>query len=231
MKSILPLSLLIVTLSGLPAFADPMLWYNGDPQVSNLINGINTQSVPVSNVYDDFIVPSGQTWNVTGVFSNDVIENFTATQAEWEIRSGVSAGNGGTLIASGTNAATSTVFGFDFTIAVSGLNVSLSPGTYWLTVAPVDSLMPGHDSFISATTGTNAIGLPAGNDGKAFWNSPSFSENFASTTALSFTPGSDFSMGVSGTVSDQGSVPEPSAIILLGSVILAVAGLTRRRSE
>jgi hypothetical protein len=228
-KSILTLSLLIVTLNGLPAYADPILWYNGDPQGSNLINGIDTQSVPVSNVYDNFIVPLGQTWDVTGAFSNDFLSlNFSPTQAEWEIRSGVSAGNGGTLIASGTNAATSTTFANAFTIAVSGLNVSLSAGTYWLTVAPVGVLNTNEQSFVAATTGTNAIGLPAGNDGNAFWNSPFLSENFASTTspALGFSPGSDFSMGVSGTVS---AVPEPSAIILLGSVVLALAGLIRRR--
>ena len=54
-----------------------------------------------ASVYDDFIVPSGSGWNVTAVFS-DNLPNTRVTGANWEIRQGVSEGNGGTLIASGT---------------------------------------------------------------------------------------------------------------------------------
>ena len=230
MKKPLSFCLLILGFNGIVAYADPVLWFNGAPAGTNLINGINTQSVPVSNVYDDFIVPVGQNWNVTGVFSNNSISNFTPTQAEWEIRSGVSVGNGGTVVASGTNAATLTaVSGNIFTVAVSGLNVSLSAGTYWLTVAPVGVLNTTDQSFLMQTSGANAVGLPAGNDGNAFWNGPSIGENFVSTAGPSFPNIPDFSMGVSGTVAGQ-STPEPSATVLLAGGVLALAGLARRRA-
>lgn len=197
------------------------LWYNGDFDGTNgLANEVNTQ-VAQSNIYDDFNVTAAGGSTVTSVFSNNLMSVTGITQAEWEIRSGVSLGDGGTLIASGTSAATQTATGrsgfglTEYTIAVSGLSVSLAQGTYWLTVAPVDS--GNGRSFISTTSGANAIGTPPGNDGNSFWNSSSFNENFGSPSdALGPGPangGWDFSMGVDvGTA----SVPEPSTFVMLG---------------
>src|SRR6266513_920203 len=95
-----------------------------------------------ASVYDDFIVPSPG-WSVTSVFS-DNLANTNVTGALWEIRQGVSEGNGGTLIASGmtmTPVVTPTGrsgFGFlEYMIEVIGLNVSLPPGIYWLNVTPI----------------------------------------------------------------------------------------------
>jgi hypothetical protein len=190
-----------------------LMWYNGYPDlVSALANEILTQ-VSDARVYDDFNVTSAVT--VTEVFTNNFM-NFAATSALWEIRSGVSAGVGGTVVASGTGAATQTANGFvafgytGFTIDVSGLSVALTPGTYWLMVAPIDS--GSGRSFVASTSGANAVGTPAGNNGNAFFDSIFFGSNFA-PTATQGHPDYDYSMGV---VGNAGAVPEPSSLALLG---------------
>ena len=129
---------------GQAARAGSTIWYNGDSDGRDGI--VNQTGTPDGLVYDNFIVPTGQTWTINSVFSNDLLA-FAPTTASWEIRSGVSAGDGGTLVASGDGADTFTATGKSYnfngvvavneytnTVAVSG--VTLGPGTYWLAVAP-----------------------------------------------------------------------------------------------
>src|SRR5437867_4060047 len=186
-----------------------LLWYNGDFNgVNGLANEDNTSlgEGEFASVYDNFNVPSPG-WNVTAVFS-DNLENTNVTGALWEIRQGISEGNGGTLIASGmtmTPVVTPTGrsgFGFtEFMIEVTGLNVNLPPGTYWLNVTPIGDLTGR--SFDSTTSGANCVGTPCGNDRNAFFNS-----NFGG--GANFTSVfSDFSMGVEGTISGGGT-PTPT---------------------
>src|SRR6266566_1072797 len=180
-----------------------VLWYNGDFNgVNGLANEDNTAlgSGEFASVYDDFNVPAGG-WSVGAVFS-DNLSSTTITGALWEIRQGISEGNGGTLIASGmtmTPVVTPTGrsgFGFtEFMIEVIGLNVSLPPGTYWLNVTPIGNL--SGRSFDSTTSGTNCVGTPCGNNLNAFWNSNFFGANFTSTSNAGQP--ADFSMGVIGT--------------------------------
>ncbi len=95
-------------------------------------------------IYAPFIVPRGTQWTVTGVFTNNTsnVNRVDPAQAYWEIREGVSQGNIGTLVASGTSAALyhptgrSLVGFFEFTVLVKGINVPLQAGTYWLSVVP-----------------------------------------------------------------------------------------------
>jgi hypothetical protein len=201
-------------------------WYNGDFNgVNGLANEQNTQ-VSQAGVYDDFIVGAAGV-NITGVFSDNLL-NTTVTGATWEIRSGVSEGNGGTLVASGSGTPTVTAtgrsgFGFtEFMVEISGINVTLGQGTYWLNVTPTGN--GSGRSFNSTTSGMNAVGQPPGNDMNAFFNSTFFGANFTST-ANEQQP-YDFSNGVIGTV------PEPATIALLtcgaGALLIAVR---RRRSS
>lgn len=138
------------------------LFYGGDfidnlvgPTVANGLANENTTLVSGSPygaaVWVPFTVPTGQTWSVTGLFSNnfmtygvlDQAPNQPTSAAYWAIQEGVLAGNAGTTVASGTNAATSTgtgrsSFGLqEFTIQVTGLSVTLTSGTYWLAVVPM----------------------------------------------------------------------------------------------
>src|SRR5947209_624939 len=64
----------------------------------------NTLLIPNSSTYAAFNVPSGVTAGVTGILVNVQADvNFDPQMAGWDIRTGVSEGNGGTSIASGTN--------------------------------------------------------------------------------------------------------------------------------
>ena len=188
-----------------------VLWYNGD---FNGVNGLaNEQNTLVgqSSIYDNFIVPAPG-WHVTGVFSDNLL-NTTVTGANWEIRSGVSEGNGGTVVASGTTATPVVTptgrsgFGFtEFMVEVTGLSVDLAPGTYWLNVTPIGN--GGGRSFDSDTSGTNCVGLPCGNDDNAFINSSDFGFVFHNTSSGDVGQ-PDFSMGVEGTVGGGGT-PSPT---------------------
>src|SRR5438270_4511520 len=104
------------------------LWYNGDfNYVNGLANERNTL-VTQAAVYEDFNVNAPLGWHVTAVFSDNLMST-TITGADWEIRIGVSEGNAGTLIASGTtNSPVVTPtgrggFGFlEYMVEVTGLN-------------------------------------------------------------------------------------------------------------
>ena len=129
----------------LTAFANAAtLFYGGDFDVNNPnANAIaNENDALVSGspygaaAYQNFVISSGTQWNVTGLFTNNQM-TINPTTAYWEIRSGVSEGNGGTLIASGSGIDTVTPTGrvFDeYTNLVSGLNVTLGPAPIgWLS--------------------------------------------------------------------------------------------------
>ena len=206
------------------------LWYNGDFNgVNGLANERNT-GVTQAAVYDDFNVTS-PAWNVTAVFSDNLFSAMTVTAADWEIRTGVSTGNAGTLVASGTtNSPLVTLtgrggFGLqEYMVEVTGLNVFLpmlpSGQHYWLNVTPVGN--GTGRSFNSTTSGTNCVGTPCGNDMNAFFNSTYFGGYFTST----FTEGQpyDYSNGVIGTV-----VPEPATVALLICGVGALLIASRRR--
>jgi hypothetical protein len=160
-----------------------------------------------------------------------------ATTAYWEIRSGVSAGNGGTLLASGDGADTVTATGRSINVGIVldeytnqvAVNVTLTAGTYWLAVAPDVS---NQNSYISTTSGANAVGSPPGNDGDSFFSSSFFGEDFVPLSdASNEGPGTwDYSMGVIGTAQPLvSSVPEPFGATLLPTAGLILLGYLRRR--
>lgn len=138
------------------------LFYGGDysfnPVGPNLANGLaneTTSLVPGSPygaaTWVAFRVPQGQTWAVTGLFSNnmssygvlDQYPNTPTSAAYWSINEGVGPGNAGTSIASGTAAATIVPTGrsgfnlTEFTVEVQGLSFTLTSGTYWMAVVPL----------------------------------------------------------------------------------------------
>jgi hypothetical protein len=206
------------------------LWYNGDlNSVNGLANERNT-IVTQAAVYDDFV--AGSNWHVTAVFSDNLITaGLSITSADWEIRTGVSAGNMGTLVAGGTATGSNlvvtptgrTAFNYpEQMVTVTGLSINLVAGTrYWLNVTPTDG--GTGRSFNSATSGAGCVGTPCGNNQNAFFNSSYFGAFFLPTSAEGQPY--DFSNGVIG-------VPEPATIALLtcgvGALLIAVR---RRRSS
>jgi hypothetical protein len=208
------------------------LWYNGDWSSNGLPNERNT-IVTQAAVYDDFNVTAPLGWNVTALFSDNLMppgQPITAG-ADWEIRTGISEGNAGTLIASGTTSSPILTptgrggFGFlEYMVEVTGLNVSLpmlpSGQHYWLNVTPVGN--GTGRSFNTTTSGANCVGTPCGNDQNAFFNSTTFAAYFTST-ANEGQP-YDYSNGVIGTV-----VPEPATVALLTCGVGALLIALRRR--
>ncbi len=201
------------------------LYYGGDFVGDN---GLANEMDIVSNsvTYDNFTVGAGG-WHVTGLFTNN-LTNLEITVANWEIRSGVSEGNGGALVASGSGTPTVTATGrsaFGYTeynvdIAVA---FDLAPGMYWLSVQPIGS-GDGARSFESNTDGTNAVGVHTAN--LDFFTSGTFGANFSNANGYGSFP--TFSSGVEGTA---GGAPEPAAwaMMLVGFGGLGAAMRRQRR--
>jgi hypothetical protein len=223
---------------GSHAKAGSILWYNGDVDQRDAIT--NQTGAPDGLVYDNFIVPTGMTYTITGVFSNDAVLDSLGTTAYYEIRSGVSAGNGGTLLTSGdsTDNTTNTGLTFNFgglsyPIYTNEVNlpssITLGAGTYWLAVA---ADVGNQSNFIVTTSGANAIGTPPGNDGNSYFSSTFYGASFLPTTDPSIEgPGTwDYSMGIIGTAA---VVPEPSSLILglIGTITAAASVWARRRTR
>jgi hypothetical protein len=216
------------------------LFYGGDflddplypPFLPNGLANENTLLVPAGSgslygaaVWVPFTVPEGQTWNVTGLFTNNfssygVLDQGTEpiAVAAWSINEEVIPGSSGIVVDSGTSPATSTqtgraAFGLtEYTVQVTGLSITLTAGTYWLSVVPIcsNSADPYCDGvfFLSDveylnTTPANAYG-PAEPIDSSFFDSPAFGLSFDPTSGSVGACGGDgcdaFSAGVLGKI-------------------------------
>ncbi len=176
--------------------------------------------------FQNFIWGGGQ---IDGLFTNN-LSTLKPQSGYWEIRTGMSPGNGGTLLASGTGggagfrhtATNNTAFGYqEYTDAVLTPGLTLGPGQYWFSVVPNDPNTPDGRSFNTNTfVSGGAIGTDI--DNQQLFDSAFFGANF--DDANNWGVFQDFSSGVL-----QGSVPEPSSLLMLGSGLLGLGGLMRRR--
>lgn len=236
----LALSLLLLFLLPLCAHADNILFYAGDFDINNAdANALGNENDAIvggapygAATYQNFIVPTGHVWNVQSLFTNNLAA-ITPDSAYWEIRTGVSEGNGGSLYAYGTASGSDFTwtatgrngFGYnEYQAHVTGLNLFLQPGTYWMSVVPQAPNDPGRsynsntfDCFASSCIGTEI-------DDQQFFNSAFFGANFSNANFQGVFQ--RFSSGVDGY--DAGT-PEPSSLIMLGSGVLGIGGLVRRR--
>jgi hypothetical protein len=189
--------------------AGACLFYGGDflynplyPLISNALANETTTLVPGAPygaaTWAPFTVPAGETWEVTGLFTNNlsvygVLDQGTepTSVAYWSINEALFPGNAGTVLASGTSPATSTPTGraaFDqseYTIQVTGLSITLTSGTYWMIVVPIctntadpycDGVFFESDVEYINTTPTNVFG-PAEPIDASFFDSPYFGES------------------------------------------------------
>jgi hypothetical protein len=215
------------------ARADSVLFYNGDPDESSgavsTIAGLGGTGI----VYDDFVVPTGATWTVSSVFTNDYVSmdpsgaDFIPSLAKWTIREGVSYQDGGTVVDSGVGSANVTanstnLVGYNgYTIAVLGLNFTLSAGTYWLAVTPIDGT---GTNFAYAATATGPGGSDSYVAGSYYYGQAGFNFDYASNYSTNANGAAIFSMGMTGSVS---SVPEPSALAMGLIGACGIFGLVR----
>lgn len=213
-----------------------ILWYNGDAGGGATTNEHADSPVGAISTFDDFVVTATAGWTIGTVWSNNEMDLTGIAEAAWQIRSGVSVGHEGTLVAGGIAAATQTATGrtgvipgaAEYKIEISGLNVFLAPGIYWLSVSPVvgyDDRSDGYfRSYNSMTYGLNAINRPPSAVGNGLLNAAYFTYDFKEVEA-------DHSMGVSGVVGVS-TVPEPSSLplaIVAGLSVLGHSVCRRRR--
>jgi hypothetical protein len=231
MKKLALLSLFTLLFFNISAYAASLYFYGGDwepndPNASGLANGtsVNVPGDPYgSAIYQNFVAGTGIT--VTGLFTNNA-SNYTPTSGYWEIRTGVTEGKGGVLIASGTGGITNTPtgrsgFGFDeYNNTVSGLNVTLNADTYWFAVVPTCTTCEGDSYNTNSLHGLNAVGTQISY--QQYWTSRFYGAFFGNANNAIDAP--TFSSGVYAYVT-----PEPSSMIMLGSGLLAVMGAVRRR--
>lgn len=234
----------LVTLLFLSLFANAQcvpncLFYGGDFESNNndanlapnendaIVNGYPYGSATFQN----FVVPTGHTWNIGGLFTNN-LSNQHPTSAYYEIRSGVSEGNGGTPIISGFASMGAGTFTWtptgrnflhhydEFTAQVSGLNLTLPEGMYWESVVPQaldDYSRAGNSNTFSRP---NGVGIQVSD--QQFIDSPFFGANFINADEIGAFP--TLSSGIEGI-----DTPEPSSLILLASGVLGVAGMAGRK--
>jgi hypothetical protein len=153
-----------------PALCSPCLFYGGDINTGDInaagMSDENTVLIPGSQTYGSMNVPTGVTATVWGiVFNVQASAAFDPMTANYDIRTGVSEGNGGTSLASGTATmrVQSTGRNFlglnEYTIGVTlPTAVVLTPGEYWFNVEPTctgstDGSCGVFRQFVSNTTG------------------------------------------------------------------------------
>jgi hypothetical protein len=210
-----------------PPYCSPCLFYGGDfDPTSPNANGLENDKVFLWNlmpnvVYVPFVVPSGEQWTVGGLFVNvlSAESSISPPAALYSISTGVSKGNGGMTVVSGTSSASYSPTGRswnglnEYTVKVKLRPIALQSGTYWLSVVPRctdpnDSSCDTAAYFITDVEDNpplNHKGIEPGND--SFISSGFLNEYFVPTWGTNGQCGglgcNRFSAGVVGTVARQ----------------------------
>jgi hypothetical protein len=134
-----------------PSYCKPCLFYAGDwdsdaSDANGLANEVDTTVSTGAAVYAPFIVPKGEVWTVTGLFTDNFLwgQVLDPVTTPYEIRKGIprAGGNGGTLVCHGRKPATLTDTGVTDWIQIYATKVEhikgcrLHAGKYWMSVVP-----------------------------------------------------------------------------------------------
>jgi hypothetical protein len=208
-----------------------VLYYGGD---YDGVDGAPSMWAPNLQdlIFDEFGL--SQNSDLQAIWGNfglvQTVDYFIPTQAYCEIRSGVSAGNGGTLLFSGFLSVQDTPtgrsqYGLPEYQVLADLNLTLPAGIYWLGMAPVGSSI-WDEAYISSTS-CNEDNTPGDPNppptgypltgGISYQDGPAPNYNFMPIAQ-------EFSYGVGGSV-----VPEPSMLSLLAVSIIVFSVFLRCR--
>jgi hypothetical protein len=135
--------------SGPPALCKPCLFYGGDYDQNDVnsasLDDENTLAFPDTSTYGALRVPGNHIILVEGILFQlqfDGTVKLDPNGVTWEIRKGVSEGNGGTVVASGQGFAEMQPTGRggngpEYTTAVKvNPPVTLNAGSYWFNITP-----------------------------------------------------------------------------------------------
>ena len=200
---------------GMTATEADVLFYGGDTIGEVVLENTRHEALTAA-VYDDFTV-TGDGWAIDAIVAYSAgYEDSVPELAEWEIRRGISPGDGGTLVASGTTGGfvwTPTgikgevVSQYVLRVDISGQRLVLPPGTYHVLLRPVMGRSE-MTTFICVTYGKNGIGGPLGN-GNSFVHSPGYGYHFRDAgTMPGQDPQVDFRYRIEGTEIRK-PAPEP----------------------
>ena len=211
-----------------PTLCQPCLFYGGDlnPADPNA-DGMSDENTLLiagggSSTYASFNVPNSLTAKVTGIFFNlQASANFDPRTASYDIRTGISEGNGGSSIASGTAntvvALTGRSYGGlnEYTVLVR-LPVAqiLGPGAYWFNVTPActngakdGSCYQGRMYLSNTTQRTNNVRGEAQSIHSMFLNSAFFGSSWVNwcgpTLGFNGSECAGASFGLTGTAENN----------------------------
>lgn len=203
--------LAVLLLAAMPLLAQDV--YDNGP-----ING-NISAYSFTGAYgwqtaDSFIL--GAQTTITGFSIGAwVIPGDQPVSVNWEILSGGPDWLGGTVLASGTANFSNTYWGtgFDgaydiYTSTVSGLNVTLGAGTYWLELGGGTTEIDGNPVYWDE------------NDGPSSAHQADYGVDNGAIGSEAFT--------VNGSTAG-GTTPEPGTLVMFGSGVVGLAGVIRRK--
>ena len=160
-----------------------------------------------SDLADDFVVPTGQTWNVQSIDADGVYFPFNGPAISFNVFFYAdNAGLPGTQVYSATNQPFSVV-GTTFSVNLPSMAV-LTEGTYWVEIQANMTFLPNGAWFWRDRTVQSNQGAAWQNPGGGFGVCPTWAQK---TTCIPLTGGPDQVFRLNGTTGGGTPTPTPTS--------------------